>query len=156
MDVFIIKNFKNLAIVLLLVCVVACALSGVSAATKVVEKNNDMSIDLIDETVPLSVPVIVKGELEKINDPNDISTRKAIDRVPPIFPVPEEPQDKTPEINIPGMIFASVDQVGSELEETDNSNGITTRKTIVNAMLLLDGVLVEYDDGTIVEYVLVK
>ena len=63
------KNFKNLLIVLLLACFVACTVSSVSAASKVVEKNSDMSYIIVEEDVPLSIPTdLIEGKLEKDNE----------------------------------------------------------------------------------------
>ena len=70
------KNFKNLLIVLLLICVVACTVSSVSATTKVVEKNSDISFEILDEDTPLSVPTdLIEGKLEKYSgkDGNTVS-----------------------------------------------------------------------------------
>ena len=165
MDVVIIKNFKNLAIVLLLVCVVACAVSGVSAATKVVEKSNDVAISSCDHApklaffpegwccicgevhrdintgLPISRIVSVESEFVKINNPNDISTRVI---EPPIMdnvsPEEKRPQIKLPEINIPGMLSTSVDQVEDKLENTNPNNPTIRNSTTTGSSSGVGGV----------------
>ena len=199
MDVFIIKNFKNLLITLLLVCVVACALSGVSATTKVAEKNNAISFDLDEDVVPLSVPDDVKSELENDNG-NSVRSRPPLPpgpiRVPNPIPDPFPPKIKSIEdpyglidtfevelpnqggpvvkccaiaiplgINaqietpkLPSVVSTLADQSEGKLEEINNPNDISTRKTIVDGMANeeLGYVAIQYDDGTIVVYKLVK